>query len=91
MQQLEEDAAVEQLAPITEAQWARILAGGQKFAILVKPEQQAWAGKRAVRCLNCAHLSDVKGDPRRGWCLEHRCMRSGAFPVLCRQFRWRDD
>lgn len=81
MQELaEEEALVEE---ISEAQWARIL-DGRKFRILIKPEQQEWAGRRAVRCGNCAHTK-MHGDPRRGWCVEHRCMVSHSYPVLCRE------
>lgn len=79
------------IAPITEGEWAKILKGGQRFAILVKPEQREWAGKRAVNCLNCEHLGDKRGDPRRGWCLKFRCMRSGAHLVLCREYATRVD
>lgn len=74
--------ALDELAPITEAQWERILKGG-KFALLVNPEQQEWAGKRAVRCGNCTHTT-MRGDPRRGFCVRHRVMVSDTFPKLCR-------
>jgi hypothetical protein len=70
---------------ITEAQWARILAG-RKVRWLVKPEQVEWAGKRAVSCGGCAHTK-MHGDPRRGWCCEHSFLVSMAFPLLCREFK----
>lgn len=73
------------LPPITESEWARIL-DGHKFRLLVKPEQVEWAGDRARSCLSCKNLGDVRGDPQRGWCSVHRCMRGNATPVLCRQW-----
>lgn len=73
------------IEPITEEQWIRIL-GDRKFRVLVKPEQQEWAGRRAVRCINCEHASDAGGDPWRAWCVEQRCMVSNSFPVLCRKY-----
>ena len=44
------------------------------------------AGRRAVSCLTCARIGGLRGDPRRGWCLEFRQMRSGTFPVLCPKY-----
>lgn len=74
------------LPRITDEQWARILAGRRKgFRILVKPEQREWAGKRAVSCGACRHTT-MHGDPRRGFCVEQRCMVSLTFPKLCRTF-----
>ena len=75
-----------ELEPITEEQWARILRGRSKsFRILAKPEQQEWAGKRAVSCGSCRHTT-LHGDPRHGFCVAQRCMVSLAFPKLCRTF-----
>jgi hypothetical protein len=71
--------------PITEEQWIRIL-GDHKVRYLVNIEQQAWAGRRAVRCMNCEHAGNSGGDPWRAWCMQHRFMTSNAFPVLCREY-----
>lgn len=80
---------VEELAPITEAQWVRIL-DGRPFCVLVKPAQQQWAGKRAVKCGGCRY-THMYGDPRRGWCIKHRALVGDTFPKLCRQFEARND
>ena len=85
--ELAEVDAIETVKPITEAQWERIL-DGRKFRILVKAEQQEWAGKNAVRCINCKRAGSASGshDPWRAFCLTHKCMVSNNFPVLCREF-----
>ena len=76
-----------ELESITEAQWKRILAGrgAKSFRILAKPEQQEWAGKRAVSCGACRHTA-MSGDPRRGFCVAQRAMVSLTFPKLCRAY-----
>jgi hypothetical protein len=80
---LEEELPENPLVPITEDQWARIL-DGRKVRWLVKPVHIEWAGKRAVSCGNCVH-TNLHGDPRRGWCTEHRMLVSLAFTLLCRE------
>lgn len=82
---LDDELPEDPLVPITEDQWARIL-DGRKVRWLVKPVHIEWAGKRAVSCGNCSHTK-MHGDPRRGWCTEHRFLVSLAFTLLCREHK----
>ena len=70
---------------LTEEEWTRVLAG-QKFRCLVDPAKVEWAGKRAVRCGNCANASGSHKVPWSGFCRAHRCMVSDTFPKLCREY-----
>lgn len=81
---VDEDLPENPVVPITESQWARIL-NGRKVRWLVTKERQEWAGKRAVSCGACTNTR-MHGDPRRGWCTEHRFVVSLAFSVLCRRY-----
>lgn len=84
LQPADEGEEVAPLHEITEAEWSRIL-DGRLFRPLVKAEQVEWAGKNARSCMSCGNCKGITGDPRRGYCITHSCMR-GAIPVLCREF-----
>lgn len=66
---------------MTPELWARVL-DGRCCRSLVAPERIEWAGKNAVSCGSCTHTK-MHGDPRRGWCCEHRHLVGLAFTKLC--------
>lgn len=74
--------------PLTDAEWMRVL-GGQPYRVLVKPEQLAWAGERAVRCITCAHAPGETHDPWWAWCIATRTLVSNMFPKLCPRYERR--
>lgn len=82
----EEPAAeLPQVVPLTKAEWTRVL-GKRPFRILVDEVKQAWAGRRAVRCMGCKYASDsAHEEPWRAWCLVHQVQVSNTFPKLCRE------
>jgi hypothetical protein len=72
--------------PLTPAQWTQALGDRRARWLFTQDDREIW-GAHAQFCLRCARSSDVKGDPRRGFCLEHGFMTSDAFPVLCPKYR----
>lgn len=73
------------LPALTEYEWDRILRG-RRYRICASEEQRKWGGTRMRDCMTCKHTPMVHGDPRRGYCVEMRVLRSNANPVLCPKY-----
>lgn len=75
-------------ATFSEREWRRILRG-RPYRVLVREDQIAYAGARAVRCITCRHAPGEMHDPWWAWCTATSTCVSNTFAKLCPRYERR--